>query len=31
MLAKLNNIKFILNNKGKHYRDFTYIDDVVLY
>ena len=29
MLAKLNNIKFILNNKGKHYRDFTYIDDVV--
>ena len=29
MLAKLNNKKFILNNKGKHYRDFTYIDDVV--
>ena len=29
MLAKLNNIKFILNNKGKHYRDFTYINDVV--
>ena len=29
MLAKLNNKKFILNNKGKHYRDFTYIDDVI--
>lgn len=28
MLSKLNKNKFILNNKGNHYRDFTYIDDV---
>ena len=25
----LDNKKLILNNKGNHYRDFTYIDDVV--
>ena len=28
MLSKYKNIKFSLNNKGNHYRDFTYIDDV---
>tara|TARA_B100001559_G_C16501860_1_gene623765 strand:- start:1285 stop:2238 length:954 start_codon:yes stop_codon:yes gene_type:complete len=28
MLSKLTKKKFILNNKGNHYRDFTYIDDV---
>ena len=28
MLSKLNNEKFSLNNKGNHYRDFTYINDV---
>ena len=27
--ANLNNEKFYLNENGKHYRDFTYIDDVV--
>ena len=26
MLSKLNNEKFSLNNKGNHYRDFTYED-----
>ncbi len=29
MLAKYRNKKFLLNNKGNHYRDFTYIDDVI--
>ena len=29
MIAKKNNQKFILNNNGKHFRDFTYIFDVV--
>ena len=28
MLSKFNNKKFSLNNKGNHYRDFTYIKDV---
>ncbi len=28
MIAKKNNKKFILNNEGNHYRDFTYIKDV---
>ena len=28
MIAKKNNINFILNNDGNHYRDFTYIKDV---
>ena len=28
MIAK-NNQKFFLNNSGKHFRDFTYIFDVV--
>ena len=28
MLAKLNKKIFILNNKGNHFRDFTYIKDV---
>ena len=29
MIAKKNNQKFYLNNNGKHFRDFTYIFDVV--
>ena len=29
MIAKKNNQKFFLNNNGKHFRDFTYIFDVV--
>ena len=29
MIAKKNNQKFFLNNSGKHFRDFTYIFDVV--
>ena len=29
MIAKKNNKKFFLNNNGKHFRDFTYISDVV--
>ena len=29
MIAKKNNKKFFLNNNGKHFRDFTYIFDVV--
>ena len=29
MIAKKNNQKFFLNNNGKHFRDFTYISDVV--
>ena len=29
MIAKKNNQKFFLNNNGKHFRDFTYIFDVI--
>tara|TARA_B100000945_G_C20353376_1_gene583413 strand:- start:197 stop:1156 length:960 start_codon:yes stop_codon:yes gene_type:complete len=29
MKAKIENTVFALNNKGNHYRDFTYIDDVI--
>ena len=29
ILASIKNRKFYLNNFGNHYRDFTYIDDVV--
>ncbi len=29
MKAKIENTVFVLNNKGNHYRDFTYIDDVI--
>lgn len=29
MIAKKNKKNFILNNKGNHYRDFTYINDVI--
>ena len=29
LLAKKNNKNFILNNKGNHFRDFTYIKDVI--
>lgn len=28
MMAKKNNKSFVLNHKGNHYRDFTYIEDV---
>ena len=27
--ANLNKEKFYLNENGNHYRDFTYIDDVI--
>ena len=30
MLSKIKKITFKLNNKGNHYRDFTYIDDVII-
>jgi len=29
MMAKMNDKVFIINNKGNHYRDFTYIGDVI--
>ena len=29
MMAKINDKVFTINNKGNHYRDFTYIDDVI--
>ena len=29
MLAKIKKKTFTLNNKGNHYRDFTYIKDVI--
>ena len=29
MLSKINNLVFTINNKGNHYRDFTYIGDVI--
>ena len=29
MLAKLRKKTFVLNNKGNHFRDFTYIQDVI--
>tara|TARA_B100000989_G_scaffold151871_1_gene113322 strand:- start:4556 stop:5515 length:960 start_codon:yes stop_codon:yes gene_type:complete len=29
MIAKKKNRPFVLNNKGNHYRDFTYIDDAI--
>ena len=29
MLAKFNKSAFTINNKGNHYRDFTYIGDVI--
>ena len=29
MMAKKNKKSFVLNHKGNHYRDFTYIQDVI--